>query len=220
MERGKEILQMDTKFRPLGEWPREKTRHQHGKHFKVGFTETLELLRSELRKLGTKTLVVCADLDPREIRNDGFIRSNARPGYSGVRIFFDSKHGDLDMCCDKFKDWIENIRGIALTLYRLRTAELYGCVTSKGEQYAGWAQLPAPDQDKSGAFPNVESAAGFLQQHSEIACEEILIAQTVYKLAYRLAAKKLHPDAGGKHEDFTRLQEAAKLLDRHFENKP
>jgi hypothetical protein len=210
---------MITRFKSLGEWPREKTKHQSHSRFKVGFTETLELLRTELRFLKTKTLVICADLDPHEIRNDGFIRSNARPGYSGVRIFFDSKHGDLDMCCDKFKNWLDNIRGIALTLHRLRTAELYGCVTSKGEQYAGWAQLPAPDAPKDGMFPNVESAAGFLQQHSEIACEEIIVAQSVYKLAYRLAAKKLHPDAGGNHEDFTRLQEAAKLLDRHFETK-
>lgn len=211
---------MDTKFKPLKEWPREKTKYQTHAPFKAGFSSSLDLLRTELRRMGTKTLVVCADLDERQIRNDGFIRSDARPDYSGVRIYFDSKYGDMDMCCDKFKNWQDNLRGIALTLHRLRTAELYGCVSAKGEQFAGWAQLPAPDQDKSGAFPNTESAAGFLQQHSEIACEEILAAQSVYKLAYRLAAKKLHPDAGGNHDDFTRLQEAAKLLDRHFEAKP
>jgi hypothetical protein len=207
---------VDTKFQPLKEWPREKTKEQVRGAFKAGFTDSLELLRTELRHLGTKTLIVCADLDPRQIRNDGFIRSDARPEYSGVRVYFDSKHGQIDMCCDKFKNWQDNLRGIALTLHRLRTAELYGCVSSKGEQYAGWAQLPAPDAQKDGAFPNVESAAGFLQQHSDIACEEILLAKSVYAVAYRQAVKKLHPDAGGKHEDFTRLQEAAKLLDKHF----
>jgi hypothetical protein len=36
-----------------------------------------------------------------------------------------------------------------------------------------------------------------------------------YGAAYRAAAMKLHPDRGGKHEDFVKLQAAATILDKH-----
>jgi curved DNA-binding protein CbpA len=41
----------------------------------------------------------------------------------------------------------------------------------------------------------------------------ILEEQEARDIAYRLAAKRLHPDAGGSTEDFQKLQEAKRILD-------
>ncbi len=44
---------------------------------------------------------------------------------------------------------------------------------------------------------------------------EILENSGVREIAYRLAARKLHPDAGGSHEMFVKLQSAKAVLDQH-----
>jgi hypothetical protein len=58
--------------------------------------------------------------------------------------------------------WTDNVHAIALTLERLRLADLYG-VTSRGEQYAGWKMLPGPITAGPGAAPtmSMEDAARF-----------------------------------------------------------
>src|SRR5215831_4271915 len=83
---------------------------------------------------------------PRDIRNDGWPKSSARPTQPGVILSFTTKQGRIVMPCDSFKDWEANLRAIALSLERLRAADRYGVTTEEKEQYIGWLRLPATSQ--------------------------------------------------------------------------
>ena len=116
------------------------------------------------------------------------------------------------MPCDRFDNWKDNLRAIALSLEALRMVDRYG-VTVKGEQYRGWTQLPAApaSYEMSGA-----DAAAFIAQHVEfIPSSWLTERKDAFDTAYRIAAKKLHPDAGGDAEMFKKLQTAAEVLRRH-----
>lgn len=94
----------------------------------------------------------------------------------------------------------------------------YG-VTKRGEQYTGWKQLPGGTP--MSAPMTVEAAAKFLAEHGNQSLIELggwaNLARPQYvaerEHAYRAAARRLHPDAGGNTEDFQRLQEAKRVLD-------
>ena len=58
-----------------------------------------------------------------------------------------------------------------------------------------------------------EEALEFLRIHAGWAYGPDYVDPEDIDRAYRQAAKKLHPDAGGSTADFQRLQEARQLLD-------
>ena len=59
-----------------------------------------------------------------------------------------------------------------------------------------------------------EQAARFIGAHSDIDWNSVLEFSRARKIAYRIAAKKLHPDAGGTQEEFQKLQEAIEVLNK------
>ena len=66
----------------------------------------------------------------------------------------------------------------------------------------------------------VEQAARFLIDQGEWGAvkakpDELIGAPEVVGMYYRSAAKRLHPDTGGDHEQFKRLQDAKAVLDAH-----
>lgn len=202
---------IEARFVPLEHWPRKFTLNRRRSQFESTYGQTLEKLKGELSKLGAKNIVIQVALDPRDIRLDGWPRANARrPQHPGVIVSFDSKHGPLSYMCDEFFDWESNLRGIAMTLERLRLVDLYG-VTSSGEQYKGWAALPAPDGD----VKTLEEAASFVERHSGFSSIKIQTSAVEFRSAYRVAARKLHPDAGGDTVQFQRLQMAHDILKDH-----
>jgi hypothetical protein len=82
----------------------------------------------------------------------------------------------------------------------------YG-VTRGNEQYKGFAQLPEAKMD-------VDSAVQFLAQHAGVPPSDIMTWPSAYRDAYRAAARKLHPDAGGSHELFLTLGRAQSVLNQ------
>lgn len=134
------------------------------------------------------------------------------PSQPGVLVSFESRQGALSFACDEFFEWRDNLRGIALTLERLRLVDLYG-VTKSGEQYTGWKALPPQQSAPSdGPFQSREAAIVWMGQNSGI----VLNAQTpdsaALKRAYQIIARRTHPDAGGDAADFRRLQHAKEML--------
>ncbi len=208
-------------FRPLDTWPTKATPSHHrrgSRHFKASWTDTLDLLERELSHLAAKDIVIQIETDLSQIRNDGWPRSDAKVLGPKVAIFFQSKFGMLTYRCDDCVLWIHNVRCIAMTLERLRMAEMYG-VTKRGEQYQGFKALPA------GAIPvgpiklTAEEAAQVLNHFSFQRIDgvrEILGDRAFYAQAYRLAVKKLHPDCGGNRAEWDRLQEAVSILQDHM----
>lgn len=202
------------RFRPIQQWPGETTRNRRQAQFSAKWASTLTLLARELDHLGRKNVVVQVALTERDIRNDGFPRANARPAHPGVIVSLDSKYGPLSYPCDTFTTWQDNLRGIALALESLRAVDRYG-VTKRGEQYTGWKQLggrPIPQPMTVGEA--VDFMASHADPHGRIPDLRVALrAGRTVEATYRLAAKALHPDTGGSHEEFQRLQEAKRVLD-------
>jgi hypothetical protein len=213
---------MEYKFRPIDKWPRAMTpgKERRVSPFKTSLDKTWRQLDAELRHLKAKEpIVVQVALDEKYIRLDGRPRADAPdPKHPGVIIAFDAKIGGanpapLKFVCDACTRWQDNIRAITLTLERLRLADLYG-VTKAGEQYTGWRALPGPiitppAMTVEEAARSVGHAIGIIDDASIIGSVE------TFKMSYRAACAKLHPDAGGNAAAWQQLQQAADVLKRH-----
>jgi hypothetical protein len=196
---------------------RSRRKHPFGRSYTgtLNWSATVGLLERELRMLAGKNVVLQMAVTDDDIRQDGWIRSTARPSHPGVILTFDSKHGPLSYPCDQFTEWQANVRGIALALEALRKVDRYG-VTKRGEQYTGWKQLPPA----GGTTPTltVEAAAQILGYESgdEDDAPRIIRDREVFRWAYREAAKSTHPDKeGGSVEAFQRVHLAKQVLERH-----
>lgn len=198
---------MRYEFRPLV-WTEPVTRERPGCRFKAQWSKTLLLLDRETEYLGAGVVVVQVDASEAQIRRDGMLAARARVNFPGVRVAFDSIHGPLTYATDRFDDWRDNVRAIALALEALRAVDRYG-VTRRGEQYRGWTGITAEP-----AQMTPERAAEFLAEQSgrRWPAHTILTDPDVLGQAYRAAARNHHPDAGGDAAEFDRITKARDLL--------
>jgi hypothetical protein len=201
---------MRWQIRPLGLWTGPVARSRYRSRFRATWPATLELLERETAALGASLVVLQVDASESEIRRDGMLRANARVGFPGVRVSFESRHGPLTYATDRYDHWQDNVRAVALSLEALRAVDRYG-VSGSGEQYRGWTALNAEPHTRM----TVEQAAGFIAAHAGngYVPAEVLAVPEVRSSAFRAAARALHPDYGGDPEQFRRLTEARALLD-------
>jgi hypothetical protein len=190
-------------FRPWTTWPGPQPRSRQRGPFRAAYSDTLRLLEKELRHLAAKNIVVQAAVDERDIRQDGMLRSDARPKRPGIILSFDSKHGPLSYPCDTYSAWEDNLRAIALALEALRAVDRYG-VTRRAEQYRGWQQLPPPESRNPSASDATLVLAQILGRPVE--------AYATIDAAIRDAELRTHPDRGGNPELFKRVQWARAIL--------
>ena len=195
-------------FRPVEAWPGQQTpshkRQRSG--FKAAYSKTLGDLERELAAIRAKEVVIQCYLDRDDIRNDGWPRSKARPKQPGVIVTFLQGKDVISMPCDTFLDWEQNVRAIALTLHALRMVSQYG-VTKRDEQYQGFKRIEAPNAESARA-----AAAKWLSDVSGILVPAEHCTDETLRRAYLAAAQRLHPDRGGTHDEFARLQEVHRLL--------
>jgi hypothetical protein len=203
---------------PIERWPGEETKNRQPSRFRktvsgknwrgehtertvsgVSWTKTMDLLKREMKFLEGKNILLQMDVLPGQIRNDGWIKGNSRPGGPRIILSFDSKFGPLSYPCDMFNSWQANVRAIALALEALRKVDRYG-VTKRGEQYTGWKQLPA----EVGGGPHAVLAEFAKMSEAEVRKDP--------RVAFKKAAKNAHPDAGGNGKDFARVSEAWAML--------
>lgn len=174
--------------------------------FDSPYSQTLQLLERELKHLQATHVVIQADVEPSQVRNDGLLRSGTTPRSPAIVLSFSSKYGDLSYPCDTFTAWQDNLRAIALSLECLRKVDRYG-VTRKAEQYQGWAKLPPPKQSESSGLMTVAKARelfGLTGNVSPVQLREI----------YRSLAKIHHPDVGGSEALFKQISEAYEVLQK------
>lgn len=202
---------MEYRFRPLVSWPGPETRNRGPARFRSGYADTLELLERELEHLRARDVVLEVDLQPSDIRLDGRPRANARWGANpGVVLSFHSgMHGPLRYPCDTYDRWQDNLRGIALALQALRAVDRYG-VTRRGEQYRGWGALPPAGGSTAGM--SRQDAAELLAEETGLEAEDLLHDTGVAAKAWRRAAARNHPDAGGDPARFEVLARARDAL--------
>lgn len=202
---------------PLGQWgdaetpPHRRTRGP----FTAGWQNTLDLLCYEVSRLGGRQVTVGIDVTSGDFRRDGMLRQDARVGFPGVRVTFDSRHGTLVYGTDVYKAWQDNVRGIALGLEALRAVDRYG-VSRRGQQYSGFKALPAGTGGPANTSMTREQAADLLADASGIegiSGADLLDSAAQVRRAYRAAAARVHPDAeSGTHDDFVAVETANRLL--------
>lgn len=181
---------------------RPKDRWRDASRFRAKWSNTMDLLERELGHLSVRTCVVQVDTDRSQFRLDGMLRADARLSTPAVALSFTAKRKALTFPCDTYRDWRDNVRAIALALEALRQIDRYG-VTSRGEQYTGWAALPPP----AGSFASKADALAFLRKIIGGRADSLPT-----ETALREAEMATHPDRGGKPDDFKQVQAARKVL--------
>jgi hypothetical protein len=203
-------------FQPLATWPGQKKTPEQRRvaPFKASYPATLDLLESELRKLRATNIVFQAEAQDWQIRNDGLLRADAQLKGPAVVLTSIARGDAYSYPCDTFKHWHDNVRAIALSLESLRHVDRFG-VTKRGEQYQGFKQLPAGSQPEA-ARMTAEEAAAFIQKvYPLLSSNALLQSKGLFEASLRDAQKQLHPDSGGSHEQFVKLQAAAEVLTEH-----
>lgn len=205
-------------------WSRPVERPQGGSRrapYSASWTSIVSMLRGELAKIGTRQCIVEMAVDEHDIRNDGWLRSTARPSAHGVRLSFESKHGPLCYEGCAWANWEHNVYAIARTLRAQRMIARDGCV--KGDQvYRGWKQLPpggsatAPIQ--ASEFVSVEGAMRFLCSVGD--GDTLAILPADLDIVYKAAARKAHPDAGGSDAVMSKVNLARDFVEQHAGAKP
>lgn len=198
------------RIKPIVSWPGQPTAERRWSPFKASWSTTLDALDRELYQLDAENVVLQVAIREQDFRVDGYPRSNAKQTHPGVILTFDSIHGPLSYPCDTFTDWQDNVRAIVLAMESLRRVDRYG-VTKRGEQYAGWKQLPAGSNGSSGFANETEALAWMRKQVFALGLGEV---DDYPVRLYRKLAARLHPDRGGDPADWDRLDQAKVQLER------
>jgi len=193
---------------PIGTWARPITKNRASRHrFSASWYNTMELLTSEIEKLGVRGVIaVRIDVQRGDIRLDGMLRANARVDFPGVVVSFESRYGPLSYATDEYNSWQANVRAIALSLQALRAVDRYG-VSKSGEQYAGWRAI---ESGKSAVWSSKDEAVQWLR--SLTAAWGALDIERMLRVAGGIC----HPDRhDGDRAMWDRYDAARQLLEGH-----
>lgn len=211
---------IDLRFRPLDNPVPLPEKPARPRWKDISWSQMLDNLEQELWHLEATDIVVEAALPRAKIRNDGWPYSHAVPDSPGVRITFKAhKRGGAELAfeCGTFADWLQNLHAIGLTLQRLRLIDEYGA--TRGQQYRGFAALP-PGGIAAVEWASVEDAARFLLVcgGGDPADEHKVVSDVLGRYldaAWKLAAKRHHPDAGGDAATMARINRAKAYIEQH-----
>ena len=159
----------------------------------------------------------------------GVHRDAAAPRHPGVALSLTVPDaGPLRFACDRYRSqqwgtylphWLANVRAITLTLAALRAVDRHGAVR-KAEQYRGWAAIGSGDATPLGAGGLTrEEAARILADAAGadaagLGAAVLLLDPVAAGKAYRLAARRYHPDTGteANGDAFALVARAAEAL--------
>lgn len=176
-------------------WPtgRPRTPHHFRKRakFKTSFSKARDELIRQIALLGGKGNIFSSDI-PR--RQDGLPYADARPksGDPGIAVYFTRKGKQLCFACDCYLTVDDNMHAIALTVEALRGIARWGTGDMMEAAFTGFTALPE------------RSSHGWW----EVLGISINANEEQVREAYRLLAKKHHPDVGGDQDLMRRLNEA------------
>jgi hypothetical protein len=152
--------------------------------------QATEFLSRELHRLSAGHIILSTNV---ELRIDGLPYSGrSAPADAGAAVYFDLKGKASVLACDKWNLVQDNIWAIARHIEALRGQARWG-VGSVEQAFRGYAAIP----EKTGGS-NWWEVLGVAINASESQVME----------AFRLLAKKHHPDFGGDPEMFIRLTTA------------
>lgn len=202
-------------IKPIITWPGRRNENPISSPFRSTYSQTVNLIDTELdhAKAVNDSWFIQMFVRPEDIRNDGELRSKAKPAAPGIIFTFERFTGEgqktaaVSFPCDRFWDWKDNLRAIALSMQALRRVERYGVF--KYADIINRLGLP----EASGSTSRFDAAA-FISKHSGVSESDIL-DRGMINIAFKRAAVKLHPDNlhNGSEELFRQLTEAKTVLE-------
>ena len=170
--------------------PRSKVRGTPA--FKArNWTESLALLRAELRRLGAQSIVISTN---QQLRQDGEPYAQVRKiDDPGVAVYFRLDGDQLCFPCDRWSSIAHNLRAITLHIEAMRAQQRYGVGTAK-QAFTGYKALTAT----AGESEPWWTVLGIPEDSN--------VDQV--KAAHRSAAALAHPDRGGSADQMARINTA------------
>lgn len=132
-----------------------------------------------------------------KLRLDGLPRSDGpQPSDPGAAVYWLTRGSKVPKCMaiDRYTTVADNLAAIAATLSAMRAIERHGGAEILDRAFAGFAQLPAPEQ------PFQVLGVGANASKEEV------------ERAYRLLASEHHPDKGGDEQQMARINAARDAL--------
>ncbi|MEN6585327.1 MAG: hypothetical protein ABFE02_04640 [Sulfuricella sp.] len=206
-------------------WPAGQPRltaQQRRRNWSFSKIRTIAVARDELlmelKRLGASRVVISSNL---RLRGDGLPMGNqAAPADPGVAVYFRLAGQAVVMACDRWDRPEQNLWAIRLHIEALRGTERWG-VGKANQAFTGYRALP---DARTNVAMSLEEAADFIIRKGYMegvpeARNGVIGHPHILAGIYKVASKTCHPDTGGTHEDFVRLQEAKRVLDEHHAHK-
>lgn len=158
---------------------------------KYTLTEVCRQVQDEIRALRGTGIIISTNIP---LRKDGlpFIDYQRRSiTDKGVAVYFTYKNNQVALACDKWDSIEHNLRAIAKSVEAMRGLGRWGVSEILDRAFTGFKALPAPST-------NCWTVLGI---------DETQDRDTVTK-AYKMLARKAHPDNGGTHDTMSALNQA------------
>lgn len=175
-----------TQAHPL-QWPAGKPRtvRPDRSRFDVSFARARDDVLHQIKLLGGNQPVISTNIP---LRLDGLPRATYRePDDQGVAVYFALNGKQMCFACDRWETIRENMQAIAKTIEALRGIERWGSGDMVQQAFSGFVALPAPPKWWEGLGVNQDATLDEIDQ------------------AYRMKARKAHPDAGGSTNAMAQL---------------
>jgi hypothetical protein len=160
---------------------------------RLSVADAVRRVLAELERMGIRDddIIISTNVP---LRLDGLPRSDQEPTDPGVAVYWQKK-GQPAMRCmaiDRYTRVADNLAAVAATLDAMRAIERHGGAEILNRAFLGFAALPEKASQPWRVVLGIEGAATL----------------DLVESRFRALVKVHHPDAGGKDEDFWKLQQA------------
>lgn len=183
-------------------WPTgfQRTTNRRRAVFKTPFAAARDGVLHELKLMGATLPVISSNIP---LRRDGLpYAGQAQPSDAGIAVYFMRKGQQRVIACDKWDRAEDNLHAVHLTVQAMRGLDRWGCSDILDRTFQGFTALPPPITGDAPWF--------------EILEVDPRDSLDVIETMWRAKAKRCHPDAGGSHEQMSRLNKA---MDEARQNK-
>ncbi|MCW9028364.1 MAG: J domain-containing protein, partial [Kangiella sp.] len=148
----------------------------------------------QLRIMGIpqRDVIISTDL---RLRQDGLPYSNQKqPDDVGVSVWFMQDGQQKVIALDKYNRISDNLWAVAKTIEAMRGIDRWGGGQILERVFTGFNALPSPDSGSPLNWKDYFSSHGF-----------IIASRPKLKEAYKVMARRLHPDRGGDASEMATL---------------
>lgn len=159
---------------------------------KLSVADAVSRVLAELGRMGigSDDILISTNV---KLRLDGLPRSDQEPSDPGAAVYWQKKGQQMRcMAIDQYTRVADNLAAIAATLDAMRAIERHGGAAILDRAFLGFAALPEKASQPWREVLGIQGAATL----------------EIVESRFRTLVKVHHPDAGGKDEDFRRIQEA------------